>query len=82
MRDIAAAVRFASKKLGEMRLLVFGRHAETREADLREALRDCPVAIDICGVIDADELIQHFAASDVLLFVRGAISSRRGSAAS
>jgi glycosyltransferase involved in cell wall biosynthesis len=79
-RDIAAAVRFASQKLGKVRLLVFGRHAETRERALREALRDCPVEIDVCGVIEASELIQRFAASDVLLFVRGTISSRRGSA--
>ena len=79
-RDIVAAVRFASQKLGKARLLVFGRHAETCEQALREALLDCPVEIDVWGVIAAGELIHRFAASDVLLFVRGAISSRRGSA--
>ena len=36
--------------------------------------------LDVCGVIDDKELIQRFAASDVLLFARGTISSRRGSA--
>ena len=79
-RHIVASVRFASQKLGKVRLVVFGRHAETREGTLREALRDCPVEIELCGVIEPSELIQRFSASDVLLFVRGAISSRRGSA--
>jgi len=79
-RDIVAAVHFASQKLGTVRLLVFGRHAETREQALREALRDCQVEIEVCGVVEATDLIQRFAASDVLLFVRGTISSRRGSA--
>jgi glycosyltransferase involved in cell wall biosynthesis len=77
---IVTAVHIASRKLGQVQLLVFGRHAETREQALREALRDCPASIEVCGVIGARELMQRFAASDVLLFVRGTISSRRGSA--
>jgi len=79
-RDIIAAVRYASQKLGKLRLLVFGRHAEVREHALREGLRDVAVELDVCGVIDDKELIERFAASDVLLFARGTISSRRGSA--
>jgi glycosyltransferase involved in cell wall biosynthesis len=70
----------ASQKLGRMRLLVFGRHAEVREAVLREGLRDLPVQITVEGVVDGDQLVDHFASSDVLLFLRGTISSRRGSA--
>jgi glycosyltransferase involved in cell wall biosynthesis len=81
-RDIIAAVRYASQKLGKLRLLVFGRHAEIREDALREGLRDVAVELDVCGVIDHKELVQRFAACDVLLFARGTISSRRGSAIS
>ncbi len=79
-RTIIAAVRFASQRLGKLRLLVFGRHAEVREVALREALRDLPIELQVEGVIDESELANRFAASDVLLFVRGTISSRRGSA--
>jgi glycosyltransferase involved in cell wall biosynthesis len=79
-RNIIAATRYAALKLGNLRLLVFGRHAETRERELREGLRDAPVDLDVCGVIEDQELVQRFSQSDVLLFVRGTISSRRGSA--
>ena len=78
--DIIAAVRHASLKLGALRLLVFGRHAEVREAALRAGLRGSSVDLEVCGVIEDKDLIHKFAASDVLLFVRGTISSRRGSA--
>jgi glycosyltransferase involved in cell wall biosynthesis len=79
-RNIIAAVRFASGKLGALRLNVFGRHAEERESALWEGLREVPVELQVQGVVDDANLIEQFAASDVLLFVRGPISSRRGSA--
>jgi glycosyltransferase involved in cell wall biosynthesis len=78
--DIIAAVRHAAQKLRALHLLVFGRHAEVRETALREGLRGLPVDLDVSGVLDGQSLIGKFAASDVLLFVRGTISSRRGSA--
>jgi len=79
-RDVIAAVRIASEKLGKLRLVVFGRHAEVREAALRRGLGDLPVELSVEGVVDGSELVKRFADSDILLFVRGAISTRRGSA--
>jgi glycosyltransferase involved in cell wall biosynthesis len=79
-RDLVAAVRIASEKLGKLRLLVFGRHAEVREALLRAGFADLPIELSVEGVVDESELVKRFADSDVLLFVRGTISSRRGSA--
>ena len=79
-RDVIAAVRIASKKLGKLRLLVFGRHAELRETALRKGLGDLPIELRVEGVVDESELAKRFADSDLLLFVRGAISTRRGSA--
>jgi glycosyltransferase involved in cell wall biosynthesis len=78
--QIIRAVRHASEKIRKLRMLVFGRHAEVREDTLREGLRDCEVDVRVEGVIDGDALVERFAASDVLLFLRGTISSRRGSA--
>jgi glycosyltransferase involved in cell wall biosynthesis len=79
-RAIVAAVGQCSQKLGKLRLLVFGRCAEVRESALRNAFRDIPVELQVEGVIEGHELLDRFRESDVLLFVRGAISSRRGSA--
>jgi len=79
-RDVIAALHFAAQKLGALRLLVFGRHAELREKSLRDGLRDVPVDLEVCGVVEETALLQRFADSDVLLFVRGTVSSRRGSA--
>jgi glycosyltransferase involved in cell wall biosynthesis len=81
-RDIIAAVRHATPKLGPLRLLVFGRHAELRAQTLRQALKDVTVMIDIAGVVDGKMVVQKLAEADVLLFVRGTISSRRSSAIS
>jgi glycosyltransferase involved in cell wall biosynthesis len=81
-RDVIAALRYAALKLGPLHLLVFGRHAELREQVLRQGLKDVSVTIDITGVVDGKMLVQKFAEGDVLLFVRGTISSRRSSAIS
>jgi glycosyltransferase involved in cell wall biosynthesis len=77
---ILGAVRHAAQKLGKLRLSVFGRHAELRESDLRDGLRDLPVELSVEGVVEPAQVVQKLSACDVLLFVRGGISSRRSSA--
>lgn len=77
---LLAATNYAVQKLGRLRLSVFGRNAELRERALRDGLRDLPVELSVEGVIDPDQIVQRLSASDVLLFVRGHISSRRSSA--
>jgi glycosyltransferase involved in cell wall biosynthesis len=79
-RLIRDAVRHASQKLGPLRLSVFGRHAELREQDLRNGLRDLPVELSVEGVVEPIRVVERLSACDVLLFVRGAISTRRSSA--
>jgi hypothetical protein len=77
---ILGAVRHAAQKLGKLRLSIFGRHAELRETELREGLRDLPVELSVEGVIESAQVVQKLSVCDVLLFVRGPISSRRSSA--
>lgn len=77
---ILKAVRHAAQQLGRLRLSVFGRHADWREQDLRYGLRDLPVELSVEGVIAPAAVVQRLSACDVLLFVRGSISSGRGSA--
>jgi glycosyltransferase involved in cell wall biosynthesis len=77
---IVDAVRHAAEKIGNLRLSVFGRHAEVREGTLRDGLRAVPVEVSVEGVVDPRQVVKRLSECDVLLFVRGNISSRRSSA--
>jgi glycosyltransferase involved in cell wall biosynthesis len=77
---IAGAVRNAARSVSNIRLTVLGRHSENAESTLREALRDQGVELRVLGILPADQVVKELCDSDVLLFVRGGISTRRGSA--
>jgi glycosyltransferase involved in cell wall biosynthesis len=77
---IAEAIRFASATIGNLELHAFGRHADHCESMLRESLRDAPVDVQVKGVLPPEEVVRELAAADAMLFVRGTISTRRGSA--
>jgi glycosyltransferase involved in cell wall biosynthesis len=77
---ILSALCHAAKTLGPLHLSVFGRHAELREAALTEGLRNVPVTLTVEGVLDPAEVVRRLSACTVLLFVRGTVCSRRGSA--
>ena len=77
---ILAAGRYAAQKIGKLRLSIFGRSAELREAKLRKGFRDLPVELSVEGVVEPSQVVQKLSVCDVLLFVRGPISSRRSSA--
>jgi len=77
---IADAVRFASATIGRLELRAFGRDADDCESMLRESLRDAPVDVQVRGVLPPEEIVRQLASADAMLFVRGAISTRRGSA--
>jgi len=77
---ILGTVRHAAQKIGKLRLSVFGRHAELRETTFREGLQDLPVEISAEGVLADQQVIERICAADVLLFIRGAITTGRGSA--
>jgi glycosyltransferase involved in cell wall biosynthesis len=79
-QTILSSVCHAAERLGKLRLLVFGRHAEVREARLREGFRGLPVELSVEGILEPAEVVQKLSACDLLLFIRGPISSRRGSA--
>jgi hypothetical protein len=77
---IVSAIRSAAQSLGPLKLNVFGRGANQRENVLRQAFEGLPVTLFVEGVLTPEGVIERLSASDVLLFVRGPISSRRGSA--
>ena len=77
---IADAIRFVSATIGKLELRAFGRHADVCESVLRESLRDAPVDVQVKGVLPPEEVVKELGSADAMLFVRGAISTRRGSA--
>jgi glycosyltransferase involved in cell wall biosynthesis len=77
---ILASVRHSVQQIGKLRLLIFGRHADLRETELREGLRDLPLELSVEGLVEPAQVVQKLSVCDALLFVRGPISSRRGSA--
>ena len=78
--QIAQAVRNAAKRVGPLAVVVLGRNSESGGEELRVALAGSGVEVRIIGLVPADEVVRVLGTSDVLLFVRGPISSRRGSA--
>lgn len=78
--DIGAALKRASKKVGPVRLVLFGRGSKDAESALRSELAGAEVEMEVLGLLTPEQVSQALAGSDVLLFVRGSISSRRGSA--
>jgi glycosyltransferase involved in cell wall biosynthesis len=78
--QIAQAVGYAAKQVSALEVVVLGRNSESGGAELRLALAGSPAEVRIIGLVSADEVVRVLGASDVMLFARGPISSRRGSA--
>ena len=80
IENMAEAVRFAATRVGNLRLIVLGRNAQSAEAELRNRFRESTVELHVLGVLSGEDVVRSLSVSDVLLFVRGPISSRRSSA--
>jgi glycosyltransferase involved in cell wall biosynthesis len=78
--EIARAVSFATERGAKLELHAFGRGAAERETELREKLKGVPVTLRFDGLLPADRVASALEAADATLFVRGPISTRRGSA--
>jgi glycosyltransferase involved in cell wall biosynthesis len=78
--DIGHAVRHASRALGPLRLIVLGRGSKEADAMLQAEFTGTDVQVNTLGLLPAAEVSAVLARSSVLLFVRGEISTRRGSA--
>lgn len=78
--SISEALHIVAEHLGKLRLVVMGRHSDTAEKALRNLMDKQPIEISVVGFVPAEEIVRNLRTCDVLLFVRGGISSRRGSA--
>lgn len=77
---VAQAVRYAAEKTGKLRLVVLGRNSEEAGRQLRVELTGAPVQVVAHGLLAEDEIVRILGSCHVMLFTRGQISSRRGSA--
>jgi glycosyltransferase involved in cell wall biosynthesis len=80
VNDISSVMLEACKALGRLRLVVVGRGADEARELFAKALRGGNVELVVRGVLPAEEIAREFESADALLFVRSAITTRRGSA--
>jgi glycosyltransferase involved in cell wall biosynthesis len=77
---IGEASCHAADQLGALRILLLGRNAASVQPLLQERLRGKPVELVVHGILAGDEVVRLLGTCDVMLFVRGPLSTRRGSA--
>lgn len=78
--DITLAARAAAERLPCVRLLTLGRGSIESAVRFRQALKGSPVEYRPLGILPAAEVSRVLSSSDLALFVRGPISTQRGSA--
>jgi glycosyltransferase involved in cell wall biosynthesis len=78
--DIGHAMKRACRTTGRLRLIVFGRGSREADSTLRTEFASTNVEVETLGLLSPEDVSRALARADVLLFVRGQISSRRGSA--
>lgn len=78
--DIAFVARTAAERVRGIRLITLGRGSIEAEARLRQALDDAKVKFSSLGILPAEQVAEVLSHSDLSLFVRGPISTQRGSA--
>ena len=79
-RVIAQAVQFAAPPAGRLRLVVLGRNSQEARSAFEKHLDASRIELQTLGVLPAEDVARTLAQADVLLFARGQISTRRGSA--
>jgi glycosyltransferase involved in cell wall biosynthesis len=80
VNDISSVMLEACKTLGRLRLVIVGRGANEARELFAKAFHGGSVELVVRGVLPAEEIAREFESADALLFVRGAVTTRRGSA--
>ena len=78
--DITYALKCVQSKGVRLRLIAIGRGSAVFEGELPKALDGSGIEFSMLGLMPAENLVQALAIAQVLLCVRGHVSSRRGSA--
>jgi glycosyltransferase involved in cell wall biosynthesis len=77
---IGKALRVVSGELGPVRVSMLGRNSENGGKELKKRLEGTQVEVVVHGLLEAQQVVKTLGSSEVMLFVRGPISTRRGSA--
>lgn len=77
---IADAMLFVAERFGPVQISVLGRNSEAAQIQLRKRLESVPVQIIVHGLLPPEEVVRVLSSCDAMLFVRGPLSTRRGSA--
>jgi glycosyltransferase involved in cell wall biosynthesis len=80
VRMIAEGLRYAAERIGALQLVVLGRNSNIGGNELTEKLAGAPVKVTTHGLLAAEQVVSVLGSCDVLLFARGPLSTRRGSA--
>ena len=80
VRDIAYVVGRVRPYLPDLHLVVLGRNSQEAKEPLTRALNGIELNLSVLGLLPAEDVSRILSRADVLLFVRGQVSSRRGSA--
>jgi glycosyltransferase involved in cell wall biosynthesis len=80
VQDIGQTLRHVSKNHKRLNLLLLGRNSKEAEPAMTLQLEGTTVHLEVFGVISPNDVVRRLSASDVLLFVRGAVSGTRSSA--
>jgi glycosyltransferase involved in cell wall biosynthesis len=80
VEEITRAVREAEKKVGKLRLLVFGRGALEARDLMQKALEGSKIELCVLGILPAQRIAEIFSQSDALLYVRDNLTPQRGCA--
>ena len=59
--QIVDAVQFAASRVGNLRLIVFGRNAQRAEAELRQRFQDGGVELHVMGVLPGEDVVRSLA---------------------
>ena len=78
--DIAYVVRSAAQRTGRIRLVGVGRGTQEAWPAVEKALNGAGVELRVLGLLPPEKVAEVLAGADVLLFVRGHLSTGRGSA--
>jgi glycosyltransferase involved in cell wall biosynthesis len=80
VRDISHVLKLTRARIKNLRLVVFGRGSGEAELALRHELEGSGIETLVLGLLPSEGIAWELTHADALLFVRGGVSSRRGSA--
>jgi glycosyltransferase involved in cell wall biosynthesis len=80
VHDISHVLKLTKAHFEKLRLVVFGRGSAEAEMALRHELEGSGIETLVLGLLPSEDITRELTNADVLLFVRGGVSSRRGSA--